>query len=383
MALDTRVLIVGGGVGGLALAHALRGAGLDVAVYEQDPSPQIRNQGYRIHIDPDGNAALRACLPPEVLDLVRRTSGVNGDLVAGYTHQLEQVMAQTFPGITDHEITSVDRYTFRQGLLTGLGNIVHFGRKLAGYRITDTGRVRVEFAEGGSDEGDLLVGADGVGSAVRRQLLPHATVRDLGVRCLYGRMPLTDATDPLVPDDFNRGFSWVADQTGYGAGLAPLRFRERPEGASDYLMTVLTATPQRLGMPDDELFTLPPEQLWKITIEATTDWHPAIREIFAHADAHTFFPITIRAGQRVDGWKSGPVTLLGDAIHTMPPTGGVGANTALRDAATLAGELISAGRGEKSLIEAIAAYESVMLPRGFATVDNSLRMARQMFHIAE
>src|SRR5918997_499419 len=150
------ILIIGGGVGGLTLAHALRGAGLDVAVYEQDPSPQIRNQGYRIHIDPDGNAALRACLPPEVLDLVRRTSGVNGDLVAGYTHQLEQVMAQTFPGITDHEITSVDRYTFRQGLLTGLGNIVHFGRKLAGYRSTDTCRVRVEFAEGGSDEGDLL-----------------------------------------------------------------------------------------------------------------------------------------------------------------------------------------------------------------------------------
>jgi 2-polyprenyl-6-methoxyphenol hydroxylase-like FAD-dependent oxidoreductase len=375
MALDARILIIGGGVGGLALAHALRGAGLDVAVYEQDPSPQIRNQGYRIHIDPDGNAALRACLPPEVLDLVRRTSGVNGDLVAGYTHQLEQVMAQTFPGITDHEITSVDRYTFRQGLLTSLGDIVHFGRKLAGYRITDTGRVRVEFAEGGSDEGDLLVGADGVGSAVRRQLLPHATVRDLGVRCLYGRMRLTDATDPLVPADFNRGFSWVADPAGYGAAFGPVRFRERPEGASDYLMTVLVASSQRLGMPDEELFTVPPEQLWKITLEATTHWHPTARELFAHADARTFFPITIRAAERVDAWEPGPVTLLGDAIHTMPPTGGVGANTALRDAATLTDEL----RSKKSVTDAVAAYEKVMLPRGFATVDRSLELARQLF----
>lgn len=383
MAHDARILIIGAGVGGLALAHALRGAGLDVAVYEQDPSPQIRSQGYRIHIDPDGNAALRACLPPEVLDLVRRTSGANGDLVAGYTHRLEQVMAQPFPGITDDEITCVDRYTFRQGLLTGLGDIVHFGRKLAGYRITDTGRVRVEFAESGSDEGDLLVGADGVGSAVRRQLLPHATVRDLGVRCLYGRMPLTDATDRLVPEDFNRGFSWVADQTGYGAGFAPVRFRERPESALDYLMTVLTATPQRLGIPDDELFALPPEQLWKITVEATADWHPAIREIFAHADASTFFPITIRAGQRVDAWKSGPVTLLGDAIHTMPPTGGVGANTALRDSETLAGELVSVARGEKPLIDAVAAYENVMLPRGFATIDSSLEMASRLFGIPD
>jgi 2-polyprenyl-6-methoxyphenol hydroxylase-like FAD-dependent oxidoreductase len=383
MADDARILIIGGGVGGLTLAHALRGAGLDVAVYEQDPSPQIRNQGYRIHIDADGNAALRTCLPADVLDLVRRTSGVNGDLVAAYTHQLQQVMAQTFPDFTDDDITSVDRYTFRQGLLTGLGDIVRFGRKLAGYRVTDSGRVRVEFAEGGSDEGDLLVGADGVGSAVRRQMLPHATVQDLGVRCIYGRMTLTDATDALVPEGFDRGFSWVADQTGYGAGFAPLRFRERPEGASDYLMTVLTATPQRLSLPDEELFTLPPEQLWKITVEATADWHPAVRELFAHADAHAFFPITIRAGQRVDAWEPGPVTLLGDAIHTMPPTGGVGANTALRDSATLAGELVSAARGEKSLIDAISAYEGVMLPRGFDTVDNSLRMARQMFGTTE
>jgi 2-polyprenyl-6-methoxyphenol hydroxylase-like FAD-dependent oxidoreductase len=379
MAAEARVLIIGGGVGGLALAHALHAAGLDVAVHERDPSPRIRNQGYRIHIDPDGNAALRACLPAEVLDLVRRTSGVNGDLVAGYTHELQQVMAQTFPGITDDEISNVDRYTFRQGLLTGLAGRVHFGRTLTGYRITGSGRVRVEFAEGGSDEGDLLVGADGIGSAVRRHLLPHATVDDLGVRCIYGRMSLTEATDALLPKDFDRGFSWVADRTGYGAGFAPVRFRERPEGASDYLMTVLTATPDRLGIPDDELFALPPEQLWKLTVAATADWHPAVRELFAHADASTFFPITIRAGRRVDPWEPGPVTLLGDAIHPMPPTGGVGANTALRDAATLASELVAAARGEKSPTGAVAAYEDVMLPRGFDVVDRSLRMAGQLF----
>src|SRR5918998_2160284 len=246
----TRILISGGGIGGLALAQALRRAGLDVAVYERDPSPQLRNQGYRIHIDRDGNAALAACLPPGVLDLVQRTSGVNGDLVAGYTHQLDQVMAQTFPPIGD-EITCVDRFTFRQGLLSGLADAVHFGRTVVGFEVLPSGRVRVDFAECGSDEGDLLVGADGVGSAVRRQLLPHAGVRDLGVRCLYGRMPLTPATDPLVPADFDRGFSWVADDTGYGAGFAPVRFRTPPgNGAPAYHMTVLPATPERLGVPD-------------------------------------------------------------------------------------------------------------------------------------
>ncbi|WP_433516607.1 FAD-dependent oxidoreductase [Nonomuraea sp. CA-143628] len=374
-----RILIAGAGVGGLALAQALRHGGLDVALYERDSTPKIRSQGYRIHIDPDGNAALRACLPAPTLDLVRRTSGVNDDVVAGYTHRLRQVTTRTFPGITDDLITNVDRETFREGLLTGLADTVRFGRTLTGYRITDSGRVRVEFAEGGDDEGDLLVGAEGVGSPVRRQLLPNATVKDLGLRCVYGRMTINETTEALIPEALSRGFSWVSDESGCGAGFAPVRFRSRPEGASDYLMTTLLATPERLGTPDEELFELSPQALWKLALEMTADWHPALRELFAYADSDRFFSITIRAGERVDAWTSGPVTLLGDAIHTMPPTGGVGANTALRDAATLAGELLAAARGDKSLIDAVAAYERVMIPRGFDTVDASLRMAAQMF----
>jgi 2-polyprenyl-6-methoxyphenol hydroxylase-like FAD-dependent oxidoreductase len=372
----TRVLIGGAGIGGLALAHALRRGGLDVAVYERDPSPRPRHQGYRIHIDRDGNAALTACLPPEVLDVVRRTSGTNGDLLAAYTDQLVQVTAQVVPPSGDHEITCVDRYTFRQGLLTGLGGTVHFGRTVSGFEVLGSGRVRLHFAEGGTDDGDVLVGADGIGSAVRRELLPHATVRDLGVRCLYGRMELTAATDRLVPADFDRGFSWVADRTGYGAGFAPVRFRTRPEnGAADYLMTVLTATPHRMGVPDETLHRMAPEEIWKLTVDATAGWHAAVRRLFAHADPTTFFPIAIRAGERVEPWEPGPVTLLGDAIHPMPPTGGVGANTALRDAQTLAEELL----GGAPLVEAVAAYERVLLPRGFDVVDSSLQLAEQLF----
>ncbi|MBB5918056.1 2-polyprenyl-6-methoxyphenol hydroxylase-like FAD-dependent oxidoreductase [Nocardia transvalensis] len=381
MSHTPRILIAGAGIGGLALAQALRHGGLDVAVYEQDPTPRTRNQGYRLHIDANGNAALRACLPPEVFDLVRETSGVNDDVLGMYTHRLEQVMSQHFPDLTDDEITCVDRNTFRRGLLAGLDDVVRFGRTLAGYQVTESGRVRVHFAEGGEDEGDLLVGADGVGSAVRRQLLPHATVRDLGIRCIYGRMALTPETEALYPAAIRRGFNWISDDTGYGAGFAPVRFRSRPEGATDYTMVTLLARPERLGLPDDELFTRSPEDLWKHTVAATADWHPDLREIFTHADPGTFFPIALRAGRRIPAWTPGPVTLLGDAIHTMPPTGGVGANTALQDAATLADELLT--RGEKPLIDAIAAYETVMLPRGFDTIDASLQMADQLFGTAD
>ncbi|WP_067544887.1 FAD-dependent oxidoreductase [Nocardia crassostreae] len=374
----TKILIAGAGVGGLALAQALHHGGVDVSVFERDPTPTIRNQGYRIHVDANGNAALRACLPTAALELVRRTSGTNDDVLGGYTHQLEQLMLQHFPGIPEGEITNVDRNTFRQGLLTGLEGIVEFGRTVTGYEVGESGGVRARFADGG-ENGDVLIGADGVGSAIRGQLLPHATVRDLGVRCVYGRMPITEATAPLIPEVLAHGFNWVADESGLSAAFGPVRFRTPVPGATDFLMATLLVRPTRLGLTDEQLFALTPEQLWKLTISATAAWHPALRDLFAHADPETFFPIPLRAADRVPPWRPGPVTLLGDAVHTMPPTGGSGANTALQDAETLAGELLSAARGEQALIDAVAAYQRVMLPRGFATVDASLRMAAQLF----
>src|SRR5205807_7272697 len=120
---------------------------------------------------------------------------------------------------------------------------------------------------------------------------------DVGLRCIYGRMTIDETTDALIPEDFNRGFCWVADERGYGAGFATVRFRSRPEGVPDYLMTALLATPQRLGVRDDILFKLPPKRLWQIAVEATADWHPVVRRFFEPADPDPVFPLTIRPGE--------------------------------------------------------------------------------------
>jgi 2-polyprenyl-6-methoxyphenol hydroxylase-like FAD-dependent oxidoreductase len=62
------VVVVGGGTGGLCLAHGLRRAGIDVAVYERDRTRRDGLHGYRVGISPDGSRALHACLPAELYD---------------------------------------------------------------------------------------------------------------------------------------------------------------------------------------------------------------------------------------------------------------------------------------------------------------------------
>jgi salicylate hydroxylase len=79
----------------------------------------------------------------------------------------------------------------------------------------------------------------------------------------------------------------------------------------------------------------------------------------------------VRSATPVDPWPTGPVTLLGDAIHNMTPMAGIGANTALRDADLLRRTFIASGPA------GLAGYEREMLDYGFAAVKQSLRNARQ------
>ncbi|MGB8962299.1 MAG: NAD(P)-binding protein [Pseudonocardiaceae bacterium] len=91
MTEQLHVIVVGGGIGGLCLAQGLRRAGVSVAVYERDASPTDRLEGYRIHLNPAGSRALKACLPPPVWDCFVATAGQPGGL--GFlTEQLSELV---------------------------------------------------------------------------------------------------------------------------------------------------------------------------------------------------------------------------------------------------------------------------------------------------
>jgi 2-polyprenyl-6-methoxyphenol hydroxylase-like FAD-dependent oxidoreductase len=107
-------------------------------------------------------------------------------------------------------------------------------------------------------------------------------------------------------------------------------------------------------------------------LEAVQEWHPAVRRLIAEADIPAIFPITITSARPVEPWHSPNVTLLGDAIHTMSPGRGEGANTALRDASLLRHALVDVVTNGIPLVQAKARYDTEMLRYGFEAVDASL-----------
>jgi 2-polyprenyl-6-methoxyphenol hydroxylase-like FAD-dependent oxidoreductase len=200
--MSFHVMIIGGGIGGLCLAQGLRKAGLSAAVYERDESPQFRQQGYRVSLKATGAGALHECLPADLFGLAVATSIRAATRMVVMDEQLrpkfERPLHHAPPGPGGF---GVNRLTLRETLMAGLD--VHFGTTFTGYSPAPGGRVSAHFTDGTSAVGDLLIGADGTSSAVRRQLLPDAAIDELGW-AIYGRTPFADWAPGVLVDTFNR-----------------------------------------------------------------------------------------------------------------------------------------------------------------------------------
>ncbi|WP_433280452.1 FAD-dependent oxidoreductase [Pseudonocardia xinjiangensis] len=390
-----RVLVVGAGTGGLCLAQALRRAGVEVEVFERDRTRTDGLFGHRVGISPDGAGALRACLPGPLYDTFRATVAITPTYFTMYDERMRELLGMStgdFGASADDEC-SVSRITLRQVLLTGLEDVVSFDRKFVRYEQHDNGTVTAFFADGSHATGDLLVGADGTSSAVRRQHLPQARLVETGLFAVTGKLPLTDETRALLPPRVLRGVSMVYAPHGNGAILHVMEFPWDHDGTvkhgiggndaellrawpglafdntRDYISWGFSAHRRRL--PAD-FMRLDGAALHRIVLDATTTWHPDLRELFRLTDPSTCFPVNVRTSEPVEPWPSSSVTLIGDAIHTMTPGLGVGANTALRDARILADALTTADRDGTPVLDAVAAYERQMHDYAWPLVAKSL-----------
>ncbi|WP_283136340.1 FAD-dependent oxidoreductase [Rhizohabitans arisaemae] len=380
------VLIAGAGLGGLCLAQGLRKAGIDAVVLERDTSPNTRGQGHRVHIDSRGEAALRSCLPPALYDLYEGTCGQPSErfmLISAEGPRLEEVPVPPVPGgsTTIRAGRAVSRQTLREILLADLDDTVLFGKRLVGYR-HEEGGVRARFADGTSYLGDLLVGADGIGSAVRRQLLPHAELADVGIRWIGGKSPISKEITSALPEGLSRAFAAV---TGMRPAMLVgyMRFATHPNEAGtrsgvrltesdDYVMWAITIQTGDLPHADAELAAMSGQDLFGVARRLAGTVHPVMRDIVGHGRPEQTFFLQLGSSVPVEAWPASNVTLLGDAIHAMPPSLGSGANTALADAASLTAGLAAVRQGHLSLLTAVAEYETDMLTRGFTAVNASV-----------
>jgi 2-polyprenyl-6-methoxyphenol hydroxylase-like FAD-dependent oxidoreductase len=318
-----RVIIVGAGISGLTLAAALAQLApqQDVEIYERDASAAARRKGYAIGLKGDAGLAVleRLSLRDEAL-----TGGAERVTNFMITDRQGQILLALPSGNDGSRQTYRMQRDHLQNVFADAmpGNPVRYGFQAMGYETLDD-RCRVIFTGGRHVDGDVVVACDGVGSALRRQLVgdsPHF----LGLSAITGDAALW-LEDPLLRGGY---FMTLGD---YGDSF----FCYRQPGGAHFSYTS-HVEPSMLES------TSRPELLRQVQT-ATADWHPLVRSIAAAADPDSIKPRGYYDRDPTKRVRDGNVWLLGDAAHPMSPFQGQGANTAMVDALALA-ELLGSGK---------------------------------------
>lgn len=372
-----KVVIAGGGIGGLTAALALHQRGVDVQVYES--VRRLEPLGVGINILPFSMAVLRDL---GLLDRLLELGLSNGEL-RFYNRHGQLVWAETrgvdagygTPQLSIHrgrlQMVLLDAVVERLG-----PDAVRTGCGLQGFESGDRS-VRIELADRASDttvhdEADLLIGADGIHSFTRARLHPGE-----GDPLWEGSLVWRGTT--VAP-------SFLSGRTMIMAGHIPHKFIAYPITAPDaggrQLINWIAVLDWRSqGLPAREDWTrqgrykdfLPRFEGWRF------DWLD-VPALIAGADAFYEFPLVDR--DPLPRWTHGRVTLLGDAAHPMYPVGSNGASQAIIDAVTLADALADAGDG--GIDAALARYESVRRPATAAIVAaNRQQGAERILDLAE
>ncbi len=227
--MSMKVLIAGGGIAGLTLAQGLRREGIDCELFEREPLETWRT-GYLLNLDAEGDGGLAACLPEPLYELFTRACGETmarhdvAVVVSPHGDELSSMPHVGAPATGERPPTNIDRRTFRAILLSGLDGIVRHGVDVADVDVAPDA-VKVRFADGHTAEGDVLVAADGVGSAVRRAVMPDVAIipAPVGALGLFGRSPLTDDVVADLPQSiWDAGFAIVSDGRGTMLGYRSL-----------------------------------------------------------------------------------------------------------------------------------------------------------------
>ncbi|WP_375745474.1 FAD-dependent monooxygenase [Corallococcus interemptor] len=341
------VLIAGAGIGGLTLACALQRAGLRATVFERAEALRPVGAGLIVQM----NAALA----------LRRIGLCDAVVAEGERAERTRILDSTGARITDVDVRSLQeeldapmvamhRARLQAVLRAHAGpeEAVRLGVSVAGFR-DDGARVTVTLSTGETVSGDVLVGADGLRSAVRSGLLGEQPTRYSGYTSWRGVCPGAELVEPGL----------LSETWGPGArfGIVPIGHGEV------YWFATLNAP---AGAEDA------PGQTLAVLQERFSGWHAPIARLLAATSPERILRTDIHDRPPVRHWSRGRVTLLGDAAHPMTPNLGQGGCQAIEDGVVL-GECLAA---PGSVEDALRAYESRRVKRANAFVVRSRQVGR-------
>lgn len=326
-----KALVIGAGIGGLATAASLCRAGVETEVYER--AAELRPAGSALALTGNARVALRTF----GIDL---PVGQEYDALHLRTATGRLIRTVSFDAIGTRvgaQSVAVHRADLQRALREAAADVpIALGARATRFRTSDTG-VEVDFADGRVARGDVLIGADGYHSVVRRQLVGAEPPNEAGYVCW---LATPDFCHPAMPPGYV-GHYWGRGQR---FGLIDLG------GGRCYWWGTLN---------------MPPEQArhWqggKSEIErAYAGWADEVRAAVDATPDGTILAAPAHDRQPLRRWGSGPVTLLGDAAHPMLPSLAQGAAMAIEDAVVLA-QSLSTGAPP---VRALRAYEDLRRAR--------------------
>jgi 2-polyprenyl-6-methoxyphenol hydroxylase-like FAD-dependent oxidoreductase len=348
-----KILIIGGGIGGLACALALIRRGIAVAVYEQ--AAELREVGAGVQLGANGTRVLHALGLKEALEATQ--------VVASGKQARLWNTGQTWTTF-DLSAVSQERYgaphifMHRGDLQAALADAIRreqpdairLGYRFAALTQTDSG-VTVTFENGTRAEGALAIGADGIRSPVRACLFGPDRPEFTGVVAWRGLVPMERLPARLRS---NAATNWLGPARHIlhypvrrGEVMNIVAFVER----DDWQIESWTERGTHEELADD-----------------FRGWHADVHTIFRHIDEPFKWALMIRPAMA--RWSNGRVTLLGDACHPTLPFLGQGAVMAIEDAYVLAGAVAKHADDHTA---AFAYYEAARRERTAAIVARSIQ----------
>ncbi len=331
-----KIAIIGGGLGGLNAAVALYQAGFAVEVYEQ--APELTQIGGGINMGPNAARVLRRLGLGPGLDRegVRPLGTHQRRWQDGRTLQKAALNSQCealygAPHVTIH------RADLLAVIAAGFpAERVHLGHRLIGLAQMEEEEIEAWFENGARISCDVLVGADGIHSAVRAQLFGEEAPRFAGCVAYRGLVPSERIADLGLE---------LGNQSWVGPGGHFVHYPVSRGRLLNFVGWTEHDTWNREDWTDRATIAR--------ALAAFEGWHPQIRRIIAASDSCFIWALFDR--DPLPRWSVGRATLLGDSCHPMYPFMGQGAAQAIEDGAALAACLVAAGDGDPAA--ALQRYE--------------------------